>query len=132
MITAVLPTGLNLQILGFYHGTIDQFQLPPGDVEQKYSVGQKVKARVLYDISPATPPRFALSLATHVISLESKRVGSETTNEGTLLQDAFTVGSIIEAGKVISVEPERGLIVEVSSGVKGFVHVRRLSIRSMR
>ena len=126
LVTAVLPIGLNIQVLGFYNGTVDQFHLPPGDVEQKYKVGQKVKARILYDISPSTPPRFALSLANHIVSLTSKHTDSESDGSGVLLQEAYTVGSIIEAAKVVRVEPERGLIVEVSPGVEGFVHVSLL------
>lgn len=124
LITAALPTGLNLQILGFYHGTIDQFHLPPGDIAEKFQVGQKVKARVLYDISPSTPPRFALSLAEHIVSLTSKSADASESGDASSLQDAFPIGSIVEAAKVIRVESESGLIVEVSDSVQGFVHVR--------
>lgn len=119
LITAVLPTGLNLQVLGFFNGTVDQFHLPPGDIETTYQVGQKVKARILYDIAPSTPPRFALSLAKHVVALTSKFADSESV----VLPDAYPIGTILDAVKVIRVESERGLIVEVSSGVEGFVHV---------
>ena len=86
LITGVQPSGLNLQILGFFNGTIDKFHLPPGDVEENFKIGQKVKARVLYDISPSTPPRFALSLADHVISLTSKSVDSSEGEPGTPLR----------------------------------------------
>ena len=119
LITAVQPTGLNLQILGFFNGTIDQFHLPPGDIEATYKVGQKIKARVLYDITPSTPPRFALSLAKHVVSLTSKFADSENVQ----LQDAYPIGAIVEAVKVVRVEPERGLVVQVAPGLEGFVHV---------
>ncbi|KAF7799308.1 hypothetical protein EIP86_010540 [Pleurotus ostreatoroseus] len=124
LITAVMPAGLNLQILGFYTGTIDQFHLPPGDVDENFKIGQKVKARVLYDISPSTPPRFALSLAKHVVSLTSKSTDASEPGDGTVLQESFSVGSIIEAAKVLRVESERGLIVDVSDSVQGFVHLQ--------
>ena len=124
LITSLQPAGLNLQILGYFQGTIDQFHLPIGDVEDNFKVGQKVKARILYDISPSTPPRFALSLADHVIALTSKRVsGSEDDNNGPLLPESYPVGTILESVKVIRVETERGLIVEVAPGLEGFVHV---------
>ena len=112
-----------MQILGFFNGTIDQFHLPPGDVEGNYKTGQKVKARVLYDISPSTPPRFALSLAEHVLSLTSKSVDSAESTTGTPLQEAFTIGTIVDPVKVLRVETDRGLIVEVTPTVEGFVHV---------
>lgn len=46
------------------------------------------------------------------------------SGDASSLQDAFAVGSIVEAAKVIRVESESGLIVEVSDGLQGFVHVR--------
>lgn len=124
LITAVQPTGINLQILGFFNGTIDEFHLRPGPIEDNYKIGQKVKARVLYDVDPSTftAPRFALSLADHVVSLTSKRVGDAEDAQSSV-QEAFSIGTAVEAVKVLRVESERGLIVEVSSGLEGFVHV---------
>lgn len=99
--------------------------MPSGNVEDNFTVGQKVKARILYDISPSTPPRFALSLADHVVALTSKRVsGSDDESNGPLLPEAYPVGTILESVKVTRVETERGLIVEVAPGLNGFVHVR--------
>ncbi len=118
-------TGVNLQILGFFAGTVDEFHLRSGPVEDNYKIGQKVKARILYDVDPSTStaPRFALSLADHVVSLTSKCVGEAEDDQQSSLQDAFSIGSIIEAVKVVRVENERGLIVEVNPGLEGFIHV---------
>jgi rRNA biogenesis protein RRP5 len=125
LITAVQPSGLNLQILGFFNGTIDEFHLRPGPIEDNYKVGHKVKARILYDVDPltSTAPRFALSLADHIVSLNSKRVNGAEDGDQSTIQEAFPIGKIIEAVKVVRVEPERGLIVEVNPGLEGFVHV---------
>ena len=123
IITAIQPNGLNLQILGFYHGTIDQFHLPPGDVEEKFQLGQKVKARILYDISPSTPPRFALSLSDHVIAFTDKWANTLDGKTNTVMYSAYPVGTVLQAVKVLRVESERGLVVEVTPGLEGFVHV---------
>jgi rRNA biogenesis protein RRP5 len=121
LITAVVPSGLNLQILGFFEGTIDLVHLHPG---KTYKIGQKVKARVLYDISGTTPPKFALALADHIVSLDVRRAkGAPKSNIKPILQEAYPVGTILNEVKVTSVEPERGLILEVEPGVEGFVHV---------
>lgn len=127
LITSVQPAGLNLQVLGFYNGTIDQLHLPPGDVEENFKVGQKIKARILYDITPSTPPRFALSLAGHVVSMTDKFVDASEGEKRTPLHEAFTIGMPVDPMKVIRVEPERGLIVQVTPTVEGFVHISQVA-----
>lgn len=123
LVTAVNPSGLNLQMLGYFQGTIDQFHVTHGDPEDNYKVGQKVKARILFNISQSSPPRFALSLADHVVSLTSKSVYGADESEGVPIQKAYPIGTTLDAVKVLRVETERGLVVEVGSGLEGFVHV---------
>ncbi|KAF9527766.1 hypothetical protein CPB83DRAFT_376457 [Crepidotus variabilis] len=123
LITNVHNTGLNLQVLGFFDGTIDQFHLDKAG--SSYKVGKKVKARVLYDHS-SSPPKFALSLADHIIKLGSrlKKIGN---GQLVSLGEAFPIGTILEAAKVLRVESERGLIAEIEPGVEGFVHISHTS-----
>lgn len=121
LVTVVHATGLTLQVCGYFEGTVDLFHLPLGKPEDSYKVGQKLKARIVYDISTTSPPKFALSLSEHVIKLEVKK------NDGSSLPDAYPIGTILDAVKVNGVEAERGLTVEVQPGVAGFVHVRRYS-----
>ena len=120
----MLSDGLNLQVLGHFDGTIDKFHLAPGDTEEHYKIGKKLKARIIYNITPSTPPKFALSLANHVLNFGSKTIPGES--EDVNIEDAYSVGTIIDAVKVTRVETERGLVVEVIPGVQGFVHVRFL------
>lgn len=121
LITAVVPSGLNLQMLGYFEGTVDQVHLQPGN---KYKIGQRVKARILYDISGTTPPKFALALVDHIVSMVVRRAkGAEKPTDGFGLQEVYSVGTILDEARVIRVEPERGLILEVKPGVEGFVHV---------
>ncbi|PCH33915.1 nucleic acid-binding protein [Wolfiporia cocos MD-104 SS10] len=124
LITAVLPDGLNLQILGYFGGTVDLFHLPPGSPGDNYKAGQKVKARVLYDISSSSPPRFALSLDSHVVKLSVKGASGDDDQD---LPQAYPIGATLDAVKVIRVEAERGLIVQVAPGVEGFVHISQTS-----
>lgn len=122
LITAVHQTGLNFQVLGFFDGTVDNFHLPPGDPAALYKVGQKVKARVLYEIPGKTPPRFALSLAPHVLDFATKHFEAEDKASPSL-EKAYPIGMVLEAVKVVRVETERGLVVEVRPEVQGFIHV---------
>ncbi|KAF8445766.1 U3 snoRNP-associated protein Rrp5 [Boletus edulis BED1] len=120
LITAVVPGGLNLQILGFFDATADELHLP--STHSSLKVGKKVKARVLYDLPTTTPPRFVVTLAEHHIRLQPK-----STSDGQALHTAFPVGTVLEAVTVRQVEAERGLLVEVQPGQEGFVHISHVS-----
>ena len=113
----MLSDGLNLQVLGFFDGTIDQLHLEKQP--SAYKIGKKVKARILYDFS-SSPPKFALALADHVVKLGPRLVAEKT--EG--VQQLYPIGTVVEAVKVLRTEAERGLMVELAPGVEGFVHVR--------
>ena len=115
-ITNIHATGLNLQVLGYFDGTVDEFHL--GKEPTAYKVGKKVKARVLYDHS-SSPPKFALSLLDHVVQLRPRLISGSTAT----VPEAYPIGTVLEAVKVLRVEPERGLTAEVAESVEGFVHV---------
>ena len=124
LITATVSTGLILQILGSFGGTIDLNHLADGKAPSDYKLGQKVKARVLYDVAGSSPPQFALSLKDHVKNLKPPKDESSST----AIVERFPVGTMLIAVKVKRVEPERGLFVEVEPGLEGFVHVSLLLI----
>ncbi|KAF9460156.1 hypothetical protein BDZ94DRAFT_1266781 [Collybia nuda] len=127
LITAVHPTGLNLQVLGFFGGTVDQIHLFQGVPEKRYAVGEKIKGRVLYDFA-STPPNFAIALTEHILALDPQRIPGSGELISTIgAKGAYPIGTIIEAVKVQRLEPERGLIVEVKPGLDGFVHISHTS-----
>jgi rRNA biogenesis protein RRP5 len=119
---AVDHTGLNLQVLGFFEGTVDLFHLPPGSPENSYKVGNKIKARVLYAI-PNTPPKFALSLAEHIKGLVPRSIMAEGVDATADLREAYPMGTVLETVRIVRVENERGLIAEVQPLVQGYIHV---------
>lgn len=111
-------------MLGFFDGTVDLFHLPKTP-EKSFKVGKKIRARVLYSYS-TSPPKFALALSDHIVHLRPRLVSSE--DGAAVLQDAHPVGTILDAVKVLRVERERGLIVEVGENQEGFVHVRERAV----
>ena len=102
LITAVVPSGLNLQILGYFEGTVDQVHLYPG---KKYKIGQKVKARIVYDISGTSPPKFALALVDHIIALDIKRAIYAV---GTMRPDKSVVNAVGGGGILDRVDGAAG------------------------
>ncbi|WWC65653.1 uncharacterized protein I303_108274 [Kwoniella dejecticola CBS 10117] len=125
LITAVVPSGLNVKVCGFYDGTIDLAHLPLGedDVEEKYKIGKKIRARIIYDNLAATPPTFALSALPHVVNLTSPTKEGEDTP----LEHAIPIGKLYQSVKVIRVMPDWGVIVRTSDGLDGFCHISHLS-----
>ena len=117
LITAVSDYGLKLQVLGYFDGTIDLHHTPTRYPSERYKVGQKIKARILYELPAASPPRFALSLADHVLALETKQT------QGSHISESYPIGTVLDSVKVVGVEGEHGVTVEVAPDVIGFVHV---------
>ncbi|KAF9076092.1 hypothetical protein BDP27DRAFT_1313888 [Rhodocollybia butyracea] len=126
LITAAHPSGLNLQVLGFFDGTVDEFHLPRKMSEKNHKVGKKVKARVLYYL-PSTPPKLALSLNEHVVGLTDFKIKLNSSDESVSMAEAYPVGSLVDDVKILRVEAERGLTVQLDSGVQGFVHISHIS-----
>lgn len=122
LVTAVLAWGLNVQLLGFFGGTLDLFHLPSADIEDKYKVGQKIKARVLWDVDSNNPKTFALSVLPHVVHLgtDGPLVNKEKKQT---VRETFPAGTVLDTVKVRRVESEWGLVCEGPNGVQGFVHV---------
>ncbi|KAJ7596847.1 hypothetical protein C8J56DRAFT_918480 [Mycena floridula] len=126
LITAVQTAGLQVQVLGFFDGSIEQIHLRADASEKAYKVSKKVKARVLYNIG-SVPPKFSLALTEHVINLEPRRFKGEKSMTSLSLQEAYPLGKILESVKVLRIEPERGVVVEVDPGVEGFAHISHMS-----
>ena len=110
-------------MLGYFEGTIDPLHLP--NESSLYNVGKKIRARILYHYSSSSPPKFALALTEHVVNLKIRQSRDKDgeMKKTTDVQDAYPVGSLLDAVKVLRIEPERGLVVEVELGLEGFVHV---------
>ncbi|KAF6766586.1 hypothetical protein DFP72DRAFT_867062 [Ephemerocybe angulata] len=115
LVTEVSTEGVTLQLMGFFDGTVDRIHLRHEGKALK--VGQKVKARVLYQHS-ADPPRFALALSQHLIDMDSRKVP---------VQERYPLGAVLESAKVIKIESERGLYLEVEKGLEGFAHISQVS-----
>ncbi|KAB5588082.1 RRNA biogenesis protein RRP5 [Ceratobasidium theobromae] len=144
LVTAIVPSGLNVQILGYFAGTVELFHLPGSSTNIK--IGDRIKARVLWDIPGSSPPRFALSLLLHVLQLTAATIqpagpitkGSKKSKKQAIdatppipdaptLREAYPMGMILDVVRVTRVESEWGLVCEVADNVGGFVHISQVS-----
>lgn len=131
LVTAVLPSGLNVKFHGYYDGTIDRFHLPVSagaDLADHYKQGQKIKARLLWDSIATSPKKFALSMAPHIVKLE----------EDSEVEKKYIVGAQCKRVKMVALDDEWGLTCEIlpeqgqseqERGVSAFVHVSIISQR---
>lgn len=133
LITATLSSGLNVKFFGYFDGTIDLFHLNGLNPETDFKVGQKIKARVLWDSIGSTPKIFSLSLASHILQMGVARVDAEEGVQGDELVDRFPVGRVLEQVRVVRMDDEWGLTCEILDGedsVPAFVHVSFADLKS--
>lgn len=137
LVTAALPTGLNVKLFGMFDATIDRFHLPElpqgKDISDVYKEGSKHVARVLWDL--LSPPstalqsdipeherKLGLSLAPQVLALEAP-----VAKDQQLLQHAYPIGAILKVTVVQTIN-DWGLVVSVhDTDLRGFVHISQVS-----
>jgi len=115
-------------VLGLFDGTVDEFHVRRVASEKTYKVGKKIKARVLYSYD-TSPPKFALALTDHLLHLQPRTLRDPTKRETKDMAETYPIGTILESVKVVRVEPDRGIIVDIESGLQGFIHVRVAAFR---
>jgi rRNA biogenesis protein RRP5 len=118
LVTGVQRGGLNVQALGYFAGTIDLTHLGKVDTSS-HKVGEKVDARILWDIPETNPRQIALSMLPHVLSLSPSKMQDDEKK----LEDTYPVGTILEGLKVVRVEADRGVVVAIGDKPIGFTHV---------
>lgn len=95
-----------------------------------YKVGQKVKARIIWDSldsGTSGSKKFALSLNKSVLNLDESRISSDDlVTASRRLVDEFFIGRVLEQVTVSRVDEEWGLTCVIEEGdvkATGFVHV---------
>ena len=137
LITSVDGAGLNVQVCGFFEGTIDlaHLDLDGEDIDDLFKVGKKVRlasvtdrdrllmeqvtARVIYDNLATTPRRFALSTLPHILSLSSPILPGSTEP----LEKAVQIGKTLASVEVTRVLSDWGVMCRTNDGLRGFAHV---------
>jgi rRNA biogenesis protein RRP5 len=124
LITAVVPSGLNVKLCGFYDGTIDVSHLGLGEdeIDSRFKIGKKLKARILYDTVAAGERRFALSVLPHIFNLSSPLTAAKVP-----LEEAVPIGKTLASVKITRVIPDWGVVARTDDGVEGFCHISHLT-----
>ncbi|KAI0971798.1 hypothetical protein F4678DRAFT_431980 [Xylaria arbuscula] len=126
MVSDITTRGLAGKVMGSLDVTADIIHSGVGpkaiDLEEKYKIGKKIKARVICDFPTAKAPKLGISLLDHVMTLAPQRTASAK-----LPLDFLPPSSIVEKCTVFKVDPDMGVFVEIGvDRVPGFVHISRL------
>ncbi|KAH9448971.1 hypothetical protein Pst134EB_019812 [Puccinia striiformis f. sp. tritici] len=144
LITSVIPgQGLNVSFLGFFKGTIPvrhlQCHSTTGvEVNEKFKVGQKIRARVLWDTIPSKnhisiegndsvlgPKIFSLSYFDHVIKLASPGLPPHLQNGELIKPDKidellrYPIGYVFQTVRIFRVDEDWGVYVTCLNSENG-------------
>ncbi|KAL8725782.1 MAG: hypothetical protein Q9181_006288 [Wetmoreana brouardii] len=98
------------------------------DLENKYSVGDKVKGRIICTFPDAEPRKLGISLLEHVTLLRPSPISSFADPENKTPTDALPLSTIVSEAKVVKVEPGIGLLLDMGvKGIRGYVHISRIT-----
>ncbi|KAK2604944.1 hypothetical protein N8I77_007834 [Diaporthe amygdali] len=129
LVSELSDRGIVGKVLGHLDVTADHIHSGVGphgtDLEAKYKVGSKLRARVICTFPEARQPKLGISILDHVLSFETPSARFEGSQKKPL--DALPISSVVENCVVKRVESDIGLFVDVGvEGVPGFVHISRV------
>ncbi|EFX02430.1 rRNA biogenesis protein [Grosmannia clavigera kw1407] len=130
LVSEVTARGLAGKVLGHLDATADMTHSGAGgsigDLDEKYKVASKIKARVICTFPTADNPKVAISLLPHILSLQQQTAGGKNVHDKAPTQ-ALPLSTIVESCVVRKAELNVGLWVDVGvEGVPGFVHISRV------
>lgn len=132
LISEVTQIGIAGNIMGLLNVTADLIHSGAASsgkvLENKYTVGSKVKGRIICTFPTVEEKKLGISLQDHVLYWRSKTTTSTTAPKDTSPTDLLPVSAIVEEARVLKVGHGIGLLVEVGiKGVRGFVHISKIS-----
>ncbi|KAF2031173.1 nucleic acid-binding protein [Setomelanomma holmii] len=118
------------KILGLVDATADAYHSGASEkgvnVSQKYKLGSKVKARILFTCPDSEPRKVGVTFLDHVVALSPRMSGKPKERKPPL--DLLPISTIVEAAKVVKVAPGLGTFFDLGvRDVIGFAHISRLS-----
>jgi rRNA biogenesis protein RRP5 len=130
LVTDITSKGLTGKLMGMVDVTADLVHSGAGangkDLEKKYKIGSRIKARILCTFPLSEPRKLGISLLEHIINLSSTQAHQGGQRLDPL--DVLPLSTIVEDITVKKVEPGIGLFVDTGvKGVPGFVHISRVT-----
>jgi len=132
LISEVTPTGIAGKVMGLLNVTADLIHSGAAssgkDLEKKYSIGSKIRGRILCNFPTFGDKKLGISLQDHVLYWRSKTTSSLSVKGGARPVEQVPISTIIEQATIVKIEQGVGLFVDIGvKGVRGFVHISKVS-----
>ena len=128
LVADISPRGISGKLMGMVNVTADLIHSGAGggkDLQRKYKIGSKTKARIINNFPIADPPKLGVSFLDHIITLSQQQATKDGKKQSPL--EILPLSTIVEEVIVHKVEPAMGLFVNIGvKGVSGFVHISRV------
>ena len=131
LICEVTVSGIIGKLMGILDVTADLIHSGAAasgkDLETKYSVGDKVKGRIICTFPDAEPRKLGISFLEHVVSFQSYPAPRKDIRTKVPTEE-LPLSTIVPEASVVKVEPGMGLLMDMGvKGVRGYVHISRIS-----
>lgn len=132
LISEVTPTGIAGKVMGLLNVTADLIHSGAAssgkDLEKKYSIGSKIRGRIICNFPTIEDKKLGISLQDHVLYWRSKTSSSLSVTEGAPPIEQVPISTITEQATIVKIEQGVGLFVDIGvKGVRGFVHISKIS-----
>ncbi|KAL9125990.1 MAG: hypothetical protein Q9217_004885 [Psora testacea] len=132
LVSEVTAFGIAGKVMGLLNVTADLIHSGAAssgkDLEERYVIGNKVKGRIICTFPTSEKKKLGVSLQDHLLCWREKTAGTASPTESPSPTELLPISSVVEKAMVVKVEPNLGLLVDIGvSGVRGFVHISRVS-----
>ncbi|KAI4181472.1 MAG: hypothetical protein LQ346_006783 [Caloplaca aetnensis] len=132
VVNDVTPSGVVGKAMGVFDMTADLIHSEAAagslSLDEKYSVGDKIKGRIICTFPDAEPAKVGISLLRHILSFETYPTSKSPRSTTEPPTEALPISTIVAEARVARVEPGLGLFVDLGvKGVRGYVHISRIT-----
>ena len=133
LVSEVTSAGIVGKVMGLLDVTADLVHSGAAssskDLEKKYTVGSKVKARIICDFPMNEEKKLGISLQDHILYWRTKTSGGGADPVHTMdPSEVLSLSTIVESATVVKVDAHGGLFMDVGTkGVRGFAHISKIS-----
>ena len=133
LVSEVTSAGVVGKVMGLLDVTADLVHSGAAssgkDLEKKYTVGSKVKARIICDFPMNEEKKLGISLQDHILYWRTKTSGASTDPVHAMdPTEVLPLSTIVEKATVVKVDANGGLFMDLGiKGVRGFAHISKIS-----